>query len=913
MNDEAWGHFDQLVQILSNESSQEISNQKELSMNLLQQIEFNLLSSNPQGHAPDKLDSSQLDCFSDDEISTWLIAEEENLRSNFSTIDRKYSKSVTELRRLISLGQDDLKAQKAKTMMLHDDFLKLEDDFIDYIESDKTSIDRQDVDSSPNWKKSFAVQIAWLKQLDQLKLWFTVLLGFRDRTFLLVQQAHQPDFLLQQPSPFEPLADELCNLIESYQHFIQLTQIHNLSDFHLFQVVQQVISHSLHSIMESISIHVAKIVEDEIQWPLPQDIALEFDSPSTGRILNGFKTAAAFQKKLEARPDLIYLSEGKNKELDEKHIIWYPLVEGSIVMKALIRPIKLRFRFHFDSQRTTNRLDKPEWYFNHVLDRLIEHEYFIKTDLQKLFELSNQRSIDVFCDFAAQLIRLVENKLRHSIPQILALKPILAHTIEKAIEFDRFIKEGSYLIQTLPSRKFQKIPWMGTADVILGEDTWFATWFEAERQFADDTCLEIISSKDTWELNDDDQRPISMHMHATNSSLKIQDLCEQIKLKYEALPRVHHQAQFLLKVQFTVLEAYLQRISGVLDGFERGGFIQVVGVDSGRSKMIVGLNGLDRLVKIHISCLWMLNALKVWNDDLFYVELHEKLKADKSHKMVEVDELLRSIESGKEADGTLFNPMVKRFEGLLARTESFIIRQVVQEVLSELKPYFSKRWDTQPENPRGENKFDQQFDLSNELLSPLTLWKQSVALIRRTIQPPIRLSKILKMIGKEIEAQFIAKIVDGPSLRSITEYGGQQLKFDISMGWIDGIPKPEQMFGRLLDCCRLLGLPCTTGKFNTHGLTQNDHHEQIGISKVVRICFDEEISEKDALKMLKDQVGVSKLNRGECQKVLKRRPECWKNCPTLRIDPWPNSWDVSSWAIVSSDSQSYWNPFDDCL
>lgn len=133
----------------------------------------------------------------------------------------------------------------------------------------------------------------------------------------------------------------------------------------------------------------------------------------------------------------------------------------------------------------------------------------------------------------------------------------------------------------------------------------------------DDMYLEIISSKDTWEVNEEDQRPLSMNIPATNSALKMQDLVEQIKSKYEGLPRLSYQAEFLIKIQIVVLEAYSQRISGVLDGFERNRLMTVVGGgESSRSKMNMGLKGLERLAKVYLSCNWMVACVRSWNDDL---------------------------------------------------------------------------------------------------------------------------------------------------------------------------------------------------------------------------------------------------------------------------------------------------------
>lgn len=155
----------------------------------------------------------------------------------------------------------------------------------------------------------------------------------------------------------------------------------------------------LFSLLPSLFSLVARILEIELEWPQPSRAPLDVNSSTTTRVLDGFKMAVDFQTQLKSRPDLIILSERKPEQADQNDLIWWPLLEGSILLKAILVPIILRFRFHFDGQRATNRLDKPEWYFNHILDRLVEHEKFLKIDIQKLFELSGETSIDVFVNF----------------------------------------------------------------------------------------------------------------------------------------------------------------------------------------------------------------------------------------------------------------------------------------------------------------------------------------------------------------------------------------------------------------------------------------------------------------------------------------------------------------------------------
>ncbi|KNZ54406.1 hypothetical protein VP01_2956g2 [Puccinia sorghi] len=501
-------------------------------------------------------------------------------QSNFDAIDTQLTDSSQKVQKLIKEAQDETQRLKPISERVHEEFIKWEDEYIDHHESLKPKPAQnlhslQEHTGNARLIDSLSEQIHWLKELRRLRLWFSLLLDFRNRSAELLSSAGQHS----STNELESSVDQLFELIQSYQDLRKLP--HSSNHFNLYHrpnlLIQFfsfffILTKAHHYLIR----HVAQTLENEIEWPQPSRAPLDFKSPSTTRILSSFKTAVKFQNKLNSKPNLVSLVERRPERADQESVIWLPLLEGSILLKAILKPIILRFRFHFDGHRPTNRLDKPEWYLNHILDRLAEHEKFIKSDLQKLFELSGQGFIKVFHGFTVHLVRVVEKKLKRSIPEILEMKPILAHTIEKAIAFDQVIKQMNYLSVKRNDRSNQ---WLGTVDGILSNHQWFKIWFEAEKRLAvvDDMYLEIISSKDTWEVNEEDQRPLSMNIPATNSALKMQDLVEQIKSKYEGLPRLSYQAEFLIKIQIVVLEAYSQRISGVLDGFERNRLMTVVG------------------------------------------------------------------------------------------------------------------------------------------------------------------------------------------------------------------------------------------------------------------------------------------------------------------------------------------------
>lgn len=96
--------------------------------------------------------------------------------------------------------------------------------------------------------------------------------------------------------------------------------------------------------------------------------------------------------------------------------------------------------------------------------------------------------------------------------------------------------------------------------------------------------------------------------------------------RYQPLPHLVHKSHFLFDIQLPLLEAYLSRITGSLDAYERlsSSFVRAVpgalagqvghGVDTKR--LTSGVEGLTRVVKALVSARWIKAAMEAWGEDL---------------------------------------------------------------------------------------------------------------------------------------------------------------------------------------------------------------------------------------------------------------------------------------------------------
>jgi RAD50-interacting protein 1 len=102
--------------------------------------------------------------------------------------------------------------------------------------------------------------------------------------------------------------------------------------------------------------------------------------------------------------------------------------------------------------------------------------------------------------------------------------------------------------------------------------------------------------------------------------------------RYASLPRFNHRLQFLVSIQFPLLEYYRSRISVSLDAFEAlsSAFARAMpgalGVSLGGNeegsvnvdvdKLTSGVEGVQRLSKAFLSAKFILAAMRIWGEEL---------------------------------------------------------------------------------------------------------------------------------------------------------------------------------------------------------------------------------------------------------------------------------------------------------
>ncbi|KAG8693863.1 hypothetical protein FRC09_010241, partial [Ceratobasidium sp. 395] len=596
---------------------------------------------------------------------------------------------------------------------------------------------------------------------------------------------------------------------------------------------------------------------EKISWPLPINL-----TAVSGADTESFQSAFLDLLSLQLEGESFQPLADSKDEKSER--------DGLYALEALVHPVALRFKFHFDGTRPTNRLDKPEWYFTHILNISHEHRGFMEYFIQPLIDKTPFRDINAQNEFTRLLFPILARKIRRSVPTLLTQPSLFAHTIYQALLFDAAIRESGFtLANTWENRGGkQSKEWPGVVDVILGHKVWFDEWMEAERQFTERQYNDIIISPDAFAFTNDDgeDSQSELHIKTTNSARRIKALLEQVTERYQPLPHYNQRARFLITVQVPILEAYHGRIMSSLDAFETlsSAFVRAVpgalagqvgaGVDTRR--LTSGHEGLQRLLKAYSSAHAMKGTMQLWGDSIFFLELWSEInerstlraKAEAHPSLPSTSQAQR----GEQVHGTLFDELIGQYSSIVTRAEDMIIRHVCSEVETELKPYFAKQWETSDSQNEEES-----IRIPATLVSPLTTLSTHLSLLSKTLSSSAS-AALYRRVASSLASHILQRSVLHFGRGRLTPARGAAFAREAGL-WIEAsqmaMPnrRVEAPWQRLLDGARLVAI------------RQGEEFE--AAKNVLWNGTEEQCAE------FAEAVDIKALNRGEMQDVLRARSD----------------------------------------
>ncbi|KAJ1961878.1 hypothetical protein IWQ62_003715 [Dispira parvispora] len=333
---------------------------------------------------------------------------------------------------------------------------------------------------------------------------------------------------------------------------------------HLLSFVDQQLQQMWSNIQQVVTQRLVHCL-NQLSWPKPIPIP---PPQGLGPKLDELQQAFADMLLLERPPSAMALSTPAKKSGSRPPLL---------AMQVLLRPLLVRFNYHFNGPRPTNQLDKPEWFLTHVTNTIREHYPFLEEELQPVVDQSATVHCCLRNEFIWGWVQAILAKLRGDRGRYLEEPLLVAHTVYQLAEFDRTLSEVYFYPSPTPDdTRTQGSPdrSRSTVEQFLSDQRLFTAWLDAEKEYLADQYNELILDDDAWTIlyNDllDNNEP-----HPTQSAEALLQLIEGTGLRAQGLPRVRQRLLFLADLQLPLLEAYAQEVDREVQALQQSFFTLV--------------------------------------------------------------------------------------------------------------------------------------------------------------------------------------------------------------------------------------------------------------------------------------------------------------------------------------------------
>lgn len=463
-----------------------------------------------------------------------------------------------------------------------------------------------------------------------------------------------------------------------------------------------------------------------------------------------------------------------------EHVEEHPSTKKPVPLdtfRVLVEPLDIRFRFHFEGDRETNRLDKPEWMFNHFTSVVDEYyDMLVTTVQQALNQVDRFKDRNGVHEFITALLQSVYRKLGKSFPQTVQIPKLLSHLVYETVAFDNQLKERYFYLP------YGNDSWRGVSGDMLARSDWFEKWLTNERETSLARYQEIIESSTAFSIDWEAVGP--NETKPTVSAINLKDLLEGITEHYSSLRSVNYRLRFLLDIQIDLLDRYYEKLRDSIDAFDSmsSSLVRAVGGMSAESdKLVTGINGLERLCRIYGSLEYIAYVLETWGQDLFFLELWNDISTlSAKNKRLDnkvsqaVGDSSATIPENEDDEGTLFDETIASYNKLKHRVTLTISSVLKKELQHSMSDYFkSTIWRTDVTPAPGE--------ISSKLHQPIKTLSKLLAFLR-SFHTRNDFILITRSFASDLSRYIWNYIIQS---NQFTQNGAQQLSNDIAQLWTD--------------------------------------------------------------------------------------------------------------------------------
>ncbi|OJD15073.1 hypothetical protein AJ78_04644 [Emergomyces pasteurianus Ep9510] len=573
----------------------------------------------------------------------------------------------------------------------------------------------------------------------------------------------------------------------------------------------------------------------------------------------------------------------------ESTIRWDPPVLRPLEVMA--RPLELRFKYHFSGERSTNRLDKPEYFLSHIIDLISTHGEYFASYLQPILDRRAEfvhhnirwAYADAVSSFITSLFPMVRQKMGSVLPKIADHPQLLSHFIHELMSFDTEIREvWDYSLDRYSSETWKGLTW----EALVKQD-WFNHWLKVEKDFALSRYRDIIESADSGEIDYDGVQPSATK--PTKAAIRVNDLLETITERYRPLTSFSQKLRFLIDIQITIFDQFHDRLRSGLEAYiaMTSTIGRTVQGSAAADASLEGVTGLERLCRVYGSAEYMEQKMQDWSDDVFFLELWSELQervkqnsrtgrpvagpmsvSDVAARTSSV--VTSNIDSGKIAtEGALFDETASAYCGLKTRSESIIISAMISSAQSALRPY--SRISTWASLASPTYTSSQLPNPSIELAAVLRVLPAEISFLHRLLA-----TAPLRRITRQLLLAVQTYIWDNVLMRNtFSTTGASQLACDVDnictvvdMAAGSGM-ESRRVMQKLEDGLLLLNLKINPGGGNDTSTSGGHEAPDLSLWEVEKRIF---VNNESARSLLAE-LNIETLSEAEARAVLERRVE----------------------------------------
>ncbi|KAK4032279.1 RINT1-like protein [Parachaetomium inaequale] len=552
-------------------------------------------------------------------------------------------------------------------------------------------------------------------------------------------------------------------------------------------------------------------------------------------------------------------------DLQVPEVLYSPTTVRLLPVDVMAQIFVKEFRFHFLSDKPTS---SPQVITAHCFPwflALIEKwEDFLRDNFGSILaskfgetEVAHKMVyMDPVCAFITLMLPVMREKIAATIAETSGDTVFLSSLLSQLMTFDERLRSGF----TYDGGDTEE-GWDGLTSEVLGQH--FRPWLEAEKKFALERFQAIMTAPDARTIDYD--FAASGKTKPTFAAVRVTDLLRSVTAQYERVRRFSHKLRFLIDIQLTILDEYHDHLRGTLEAYLSitSTVGRAFGVTKEQLAALEGTGALETLCRVYGSADQIVNTLRDWSNEEFFVTLWEQLQT--RAKVTEDQSNLAggmsydhvrdktSAAIGKEDDdGVLFDETIAAYSQRRKRAAEFLSEALVESHRKAFKAYLHRpQWSTIADDAAGD------LAVTAELDEPLRILKRDLDFLQRALG-----TAVFRRVWREaLEKLNNTLWSDVLMSHRFTASGAAQFSRDLHAvaALVERfIPDGSTALGSLTDALRLLNLPV-------------DPQEGGGMSlkKATDMVFTDNAEAKKVL----EELDIDSLTSANARQILQRRVE----------------------------------------